>query len=90
MYFQWAYVDFFSIITPVFSVKCIIYAAFDTALECIIILICWFAAAQETFLIIISVEDSCAATVLGLFDEYRVKKNCIYLYKTCISKKSLL
>ncbi len=40
----------FSIITPVFSVTW----------SSEIILICWFAA-QETFLIIIDVENSCAA-----------------------------
>ncbi len=41
----------FSIITPVFSVTW----------SSEIILICWFAA-QETFLIIINVENSCAAS----------------------------
>ncbi len=40
----------FSIITPVFSVTW----------SSEIIIICWFAA-QETFLIIINVENSCAA-----------------------------
>ncbi len=51
-----------------------------------IIIIYWFAA-QETFLIIISVQNSCAASYFcgnrsiysGFFDEYKVQKNNIYL-----------
>ncbi len=58
----------FSIITPVFSVTW----------SSEIIIICWFDA-QETFLIIINVEDSCAAQYFsGNFDEKKVQKNSLY------------
>ncbi len=54
----------FSIITPVFSVTW----------SSEIILICWFAA-QETFLIIINVEDSCAAQYFcGNRDAFYISK----------------
>ncbi len=44
-----------------------------------IILICWFTA-QETFLIIIDVENSCAAYYFcGFFVELKVQKSSIYL-----------
>ncbi len=68
----------FSIITAVFSVTW----------SSEIIIICWFAA-QETFLIIINVENSRAAQYFsgnhdtfyfsGFFDELKVQKNSIYL-----------
>ncbi len=75
----------FSIITPVFSVTW----------SSEIILICWFAA-QERFLIIINVENSCAAQYFcgnrdtfyfsGFFDALKVQKNSIYMkYKSLVT-----
>ncbi len=68
----------FSIITAVFSVTW----------SSEIILICWFAA-QETFLIITNIENSCAASYFcgnrdmfyfsGFFDVLKVQKKNIYL-----------
>ncbi len=49
-----------------------------------IIIICWFGA-QETFIIIIKVETSCAAEYfwgkceMYIFDEQNVQKNSFYM-----------
>ncbi len=64
----------FSIITPVFSVTW----------SSEIIIICWFAA-QETFLIIISVENSCAAeyveiVIYFIFRILKVQKEIVLNY----------
>ncbi len=64
-----------------------------------IIIICWFAA-QETFLIIIIVENSCAASYLcgnrhtffyiTFFDEQKVQKHNVNLKCKCLYSASLL
>ncbi len=77
--FMWIYCtcDLFSIIPPVFSVTW----------SSEIIIICWFTA-REIFLIIINVQNSCAASCFGgnslavnfsgLFNENKVQNNSIY------------